>query len=199
MLRRMSSPALSTRDRLIEAASRIFLDEGVEAASLDRVRQAAGVSNGSLYHHFPTRAHLAAALYLEILRDFHASLLKPLGSDPGAESGIRALLRAYIQWVVAHPDRARLLHRLRRTGDLDGLDGVWAGPNEAAFATLAAWIERRMVEGAMRRLPFPVWMALVFSPAYALTPQWVTQVEPAVPAAVRRALEDAAWRAVAAA
>lgn len=183
---------------MIEAASRVFLEEGVETASLGRVRQAAGVSNGSLYHHFPTRAHLAAALYLETLRDFHAALLKPLGSDPPAESGIRALLRAYVQWLVAHPDRARLLHRLRRNGDLDGMDGVWAGPNEAAFATLAGWIERRVADGTMRRLPLPVWMALVFSPAYALTPQWVAQAAPTVPAAVRRALEDAAWRAVAA-
>lgn len=164
---------------------------------MDRVRQAAGVSNGSLYHHFPTRAHLAAALYLETLRDFHAALLKPLAADPDAESGMRGLLRAYIKWVLAQPDRARLLHRLRRNGELAGMDGVWSGPNEAAYAALGAWIERRMAEGTMRRLPFAVWMALVFSPVYALTPQWVAQARPAVPAEVRATLEDAAWRVVA--
>lgn len=193
----MTSTASSTRNRLIEAAARIFLEEGVEAVSLDRVRQAAGVSNGSLYHHFPTRAHLAAALYLETLRAFHAALLKPLAADPDAESGMRGLLRAYIKWVLAQPDRARLLHRLRRNGELTGMEGVWSGPNEAAYAVLGAWIERRMAEGTMRRLPFAVWMALAFSPAYALTPQWVAQARPVVPAEVRAALEDAAWRAVA--
>lgn len=193
----MTSTPLSTRDRLIEAAACIFLEEGVEAASMDRVRQAAGVSNGSLYHHFPTRAHLAGALYLETLRDFHAALLKPLAADPDAESGVRGLLRAYLRWVLAHPERARLLHRLRRNGELAGMEGVWAGPNERAYAALGDWIDRRVGEGAMRRLPLAVWMALVFSPAYALTPQWVAQAEPAVPSAVRAALEDAAWRAVA--
>ncbi|MBV6411669.1 MAG: TetR/AcrR family transcriptional regulator [Burkholderiales bacterium] len=191
------SPTVPARDRLIQAAERLFLEEGAGAASLDRVRQAAGVSNGSLYHHFPTRAHLAAALYLETLRDFHAALLKALASDPDAESGIRGLLRAYIKWVLAKPDRARLLHRLRLNGELAGMDGVWAGPNEQAYAALGAWIERRAAEGTLRRLPFAVWMALVFSPAYVLTPQWVAQAEPAVPSEVRAALEDAAWRAVA--
>lgn len=193
----MDSHSASTRDRLIETAARIFLEDGVEAASMDRVRQAAGVSNGSLYHHFPTRAHLAGALYLETLRDFHAALLKPLAVDPDAESGVRGLLRAYLRWVLAHPGRAKLLHRLRSSGELDGMEGVWEAPNEATYAALGGWIERKVAQGTMRSLPFAVWMALVFSPAYALTPQWVAQARPAVPPSVRAALEDAAWRAVA--
>ncbi|MBI3149942.1 MAG: TetR/AcrR family transcriptional regulator [Betaproteobacteria bacterium] len=193
----MTSTPSSTRDRLIEAAARVFLEEGVETASMDRVRQAAGVSNGSLYHHFPTRAHLAGALYLETLRDFHAALLKPLAADPDAEAGVRGLVRGYLRWVVAHPERARLLHRLRRNGELEGMEGVWAAPNEVAYAALGAWIGRKVAAGGMRRLPFAVWMALVFSPAYALTPQWVAQDAPTVPPAVRAALEDAAWHAVA--
>lgn len=193
----MSATTVSTRNRLIEAAARIFLEQGVEAASMDRVRQAAGVSNGSLYHHFPTRAHLAGALYLETLRDFHAALLKPLAADPDAESGVRGLLRAYLRWVIAHPERARLLHRLRRSNELEGMEGVWTSPNEEAYAILGNWIGRRVAESALRRLPFAVWMALVFSPAYALTPHWVAQDAPAVPPSVRTALEDAAWHAVA--
>lgn len=193
----MASIPASTRDRLLAAAGRLFLEQGYAAASMDRVRQAAGVSNGSLYHHFPTKAQLAGALYLETLRGFHAALLKPLAADPGAEAGVRALLRAYLRWVLAHPERARLLHSLRRSGELAGMEGVWTGPNEAAYAALGNWIGRRVAEGAMRRLPFTVWMALVFSPAHALTPDWVTRAEPSVPSAVRTALEDAAWRAVA--
>jgi AcrR family transcriptional regulator len=188
---------VSTRDRLLAAAGRIFLEEGVEAASMDRVREAAGVSNGSLYHHFPTRAHLAGALYLETLRDFHAALLKPLAREPAAEDGVRGLLRAYLRWVLAYPERARLLHRLRRSGELAGMEGVWAGPNREAYAALGAWIERKMAEEGMRRLPFTVWMALVFSPAYTLTPEWLGQARPSVPPSVRVALEEAAWQAVA--
>jgi len=191
------SNATAARDRLLQAAARLFLDEGGVAASMERVRQAAGVSNGSLYHHFPTRAHLAGALYLDSLRDFHAALLEPLAADPPAERGVRGLLRAYVRWVLTHPERARLLHLLRRDGSLDDVDGIWEGPNDAAFAVLGDWIARRTAQRTLRRLPFAVWMALVFSPAYALTPHWVAQPRPAVPAAVKLALEDAAWHAVA--
>jgi AcrR family transcriptional regulator len=73
---------LSTRERLLEAAAIVFLKHGYFGASLEEVRLIAGVSNGSLYHHFPTKARLADALYVAILMDFHADLL-------GAQSGSR--------------------------------------------------------------------------------------------------------------
>lgn len=189
--------AISTRDKLLEAASRVFLAEGYEATTMDLVRAEAGVSNGSLYHHFPTKAQLAGTLYEGLLRDFQQSLLKAISGKAGAESGVRGLVRAYVRWVVAHPDRAKLLHRLRLTNDLAHMETAWTHPNQEASDSLREWIARMVAAGEMRRLPFTLWMALVFSPAMALTSQWVGQTPPSVPQAVRTALEDAAWRAVA--
>ena len=105
---------------------------------MDLVRQEAGVSNGSLYHHYPTKAQLADALYAHTLRDFHATIMVPISGRASAQTGVKGMVRAYIQWVVDHPERARLLHELRRSGGLadagakakdrvskirDGLDG----------------------------------------------------------------------------
>jgi AcrR family transcriptional regulator len=194
----------STRERLLEAAATVFLAHGFSVASMDLVRQEAGVSNGSLYHHSPTKAQLADALYAHILRDFHAALLPPItGRAVQAEKGVKGLIRAYIQWVLQNPKSARLLHALRRSGDIsNGADG----PDEAernavnadAFAALMAWIAQRVEAGEMRAMPFHVWMALVFSPALSLTQRWVSQPQPAVAPKVRAALEHAAWMAVAA-
>ncbi|AYQ29234.1 MULTISPECIES: TetR/AcrR family transcriptional regulator [unclassified Polaromonas] len=194
----------STRERLLDAAATVFLAHGFTAASMDMVRQEAGVSNGSLYHHFPTKAQLADALYAHILRSFHAALLPPItGRAVPAEKGVKGLIRAYIQWVLQNPQSAQLLHALRRSGDIsNGADG----PNEAerdavnaeAFGTLTTWIAQRVEAGEMRAMPFHVWMALVFSPALSLTQRWVSQPQPAVAPKVRAALEHGAWMAVAA-
>lgn len=187
----------STKDKLLKAATRVFLEHGFAVASMDMVRQEAGVSNGSLYHHFPTKALLADALYAHTLRDFHAALLGPIAGKAGAQAGVKGLIRAYIQWVLQHPDHARLLHALRRSGGVAGgveIDGV----NADAFGALTAWIEQRVKAGEMRALPFHLWMALVFSPAMSLTQRWVAQPVPAVAPKVRAALEHAAWMAVAA-
>lgn len=185
----------STRTRLLDAAARVFLTHGFAAASMELVRQEAGVSNGSLYHHFPTKAQLADALYAYTLRDFHAAQFEPIRGRASAQGGVKGLIRSYVDWVVAHPNRARLLHELKRSGGLAG--GEWEQANAEGFGVLREWVERQAAAGEMRALPFPVWMAVVFSPAISLTPYWVAQESPAVPPRVRAALEHAAWMAVA--
>ena len=188
--------AVSTKTKLLDAATQVFLEHGFAAASMDLVRQQAGVSNGSLYHHFPTKALLADALYAHTLRDFHSALLGPITGRATAQSGVKGLIRAYIAWVEQHPDRARLLHELRRTGDMTG-GAEMSVANTEAFGALGQWIATKVAAGEMRALPFPVWMAVVFSPAISLTPHWASQPLPAVPPKVRAALEHAAWVAVA--
>lgn len=182
-----------TRLRLLEAAAEVFLAQGFAEASMDQVRQRAGVSNGSLYHHFPTKAQLAEALYAHTLRDFHATLLVPITARATAQSGVKGLIRAYVTWVAQNPGRARLLDELRQAGGTER-----DAANAEGFGALAAWVARRVEAGDMRDMPFPVWLALVFSPALALTRHWVKQPAPAVPAQVRAALEHGAWMAVAA-
>jgi AcrR family transcriptional regulator len=186
---------LSTQERLLNAATQVFLAHGFAGASMEMVRQLAGVSNGSLYHHFPTKAKLADVLYTYTLSDFHAALLPCIGERTAAEAGVRGMLRAYVGWVLAHPDRARLLHELRRSGHLSD-EGEWAKASEENFRVLSDWVSRKVAEGQMRKMPFPIWVALVFAPAISLTAHWVKQPDPSVPPAVRSALERAAWLAV---
>src|SRR5215207_493990 len=107
-----AAAALSTRERLLDAATKVFLAHGFTAASMDMVRQEAGVSNGSLYHHYPTKAQLADALYAHTLRDFHGTLMTAIHGRATAQSGVKGLVRNYVQWVVDNPSSARLLHEL---------------------------------------------------------------------------------------
>lgn len=185
----------STQARLLNAATEVFLEHGFTAASMEMVRLRAGVSNGSLYHHFPTKAKLADELYAYTMRDFHGALSPSIGERTSAEAGVRGMLRAYVNWVVAHPERARLLHELRRGGHLSE-EGEWTRERDENFRRLSDWVSRKAAEGEMRKMPFPVWVALVFAPAISLTGHWVKQPSPAVPPAVRSALERAAWLAV---
>jgi len=181
----------------LQAAAQVFLQHGFASAAMDLVRQQAGVSNGSLYHHFPTKAQLADALYAWTLRDFHAAQLAPIRGRASAQNGVKGMVRAYVDWVVANPERARLLHDLKRSGDLAGGPGEWEQANAETFAVLRDWIDRQTAAGEMRAMPVSVWMAVVFGPAMSLTGHWVRQAPTVVAPKVRAALEHAAWMAVA--
>ena len=165
---------------------------------MDLVRLEAGVSNGSLYHHYPSKAHLADALQAHTLRDFHAAIAKPISGNVGARAGVEGLIRAYVRWVLAHPEQARLLHQLRRISELAAPHTESASANQHAYTALRQWVDQQVERGDMRRMPFSEWMALVFAPVLSLTPEWVSQPKPSVPARTRANLEQGAWQAVAA-
>lgn len=64
----MSSPPSprkrSARDRLLEAADRLFYDEGIHNVGIDRVLEQSGVAKGSLYYNFGGKDDLVRT-YLE--------------------------------------------------------------------------------------------------------------------------------------
>ncbi len=60
----MPRDSKATRERIVDAASRLFYAEGIRAVSVDAVAEKAGVTKRTLYYHFTTKDDLVAA-YLE--------------------------------------------------------------------------------------------------------------------------------------
>ena len=60
----MPRDAEKTRQRIVEAAARLFYWEGVRSASMDAVAAKAGLTKKTLYYHFPSKDHLITA-YLQ--------------------------------------------------------------------------------------------------------------------------------------
>jgi len=55
---------MTTKDRILEAAAKLFYREGVRAVSVDAIAEKAGVTKRTLYYHFRSKDDLIAA-YLE--------------------------------------------------------------------------------------------------------------------------------------
>src|SRR5205807_10250328 len=51
-----------TRERLIEAAARVFADKGFATTSLDEVADAAGLTKGAVYSNFENKEDLVRAV-----------------------------------------------------------------------------------------------------------------------------------------
>ena len=56
----------ATRAHVIEIATRLFAEQGYDGTSVEAVQAAAGVSRGSLYHHFPGKEALFWAVFEEV-------------------------------------------------------------------------------------------------------------------------------------
>ncbi|MEJ6782119.1 TetR/AcrR family transcriptional regulator [Aminobacter sp. Piv2-1] len=60
----MKTAAKPTRERIVEAASKLFYSEGIRGVSVDAVAEKAGLTKRTLYYHFTSKDDLIAA-YLD--------------------------------------------------------------------------------------------------------------------------------------
>jgi TetR/AcrR family transcriptional repressor of nem operon len=81
----------ATRERILEAASRLFREHGIAAVGLARIMAEAGLTVGTFYTHFKSKEQLLREALLRSLDARHENLEQAL---PGAD--IEILVRAYL-------------------------------------------------------------------------------------------------------
>ena len=101
MNRRIAQGA-ATRDRLLEVATRLFAEQGYEHTSIEQVLRAAGVSRGSLYHHFSGKDRLFEAVVEHVEE---AVILRRLVAAAGRQHDPVQMLRAgCATWIALAND-----------------------------------------------------------------------------------------------
>ncbi|MFI5666437.1 TetR/AcrR family transcriptional regulator [Streptomyces sp. NPDC051704] len=97
--------AARNRAAVLEAAARLFAEQGVEAVSMDQVAAAAGVGKGTLFRRFGDKSGLAAALLDARERVLQEAILHgppPLGPGAPADERLDAFLNAYLDYLLEH-------------------------------------------------------------------------------------------------
>jgi TetR/AcrR family transcriptional repressor of nem operon len=144
-----ASPELSTRDRIVRSAARLFLTRSYATVGIADVCAEAGVHKGSFYHFFPAKADLGRAVV-----DLHAGYFeRQLDLESGQAPGPAQELLA-VAVAVAHV-QAGFEKRFGRIvgcpfGNLAAeLATVETGLGEHVAGVFGRWQER--LAGACRR------------------------------------------------
>jgi len=89
-----------TASRIIDAAERLFIRDGVEATSLRAVTREAGVNVAAIHYYFGSRDELLGAVLDRIVRHLNASRLELLKESLDAHGGrplpLAEILRAFL-------------------------------------------------------------------------------------------------------
>jgi AcrR family transcriptional regulator len=145
------------RQSLLDAALQLVEEGGLDAVTIAALTERSGMSNGSIYHHFGSRAGVFARLYADSYGRCVAAMLPALDSS-SAQAGVRDLTLRYLDWVVANPSRARFLYAAPDHAD--------PSAKQAEFAPVLTWFLDRMERAEMR--PVPPWALepVVMGPAH---------------------------------
>jgi AcrR family transcriptional regulator len=179
---------------ILDAALAVFLESGVPAASIEDIRRRSGVSVGSLYHRYGSKEGIAAAVYLEALRDYQREFVAALQRSKDARDGIVTGVRTHLRWVLRNPDQAQFLllasgSDVRRAArdDLRAL-------NDGFFAAVTGWLAEHA--DALRAGSVDVVYALWLGPSQELARLWLARGRRGTLRTETTQLADAAWRAL---
>ena len=143
---------LAREEAIVHAVNRLLADKGFEAMTVDEVAAQVGIAKASLYKHFPSKEHLAAAAMVRVMRraqDFISGL--PPEATPLDN------LRSVVRWVL----------QVKLAGDMPTLPSQNSSLRTALLANqaymdglmevsdrLGAWIEAAQASGQLNaRLP----------------------------------------------
>jgi AcrR family transcriptional regulator len=184
------------RAEVLDAALQCFSELGYERSTISVIRARAGVSIGSLYHHFSSKEQLFAALYLETIRDTQAYSLRALARTRSAEEGVRALVRSYLRWVQRHPEKAAFLFTMRRAEFMVEAEAELETLNQDLRKTLAEWTDRYVRRGELPLARIDLLLALLVGPSEDFARRWLRGKTTTPLREAAELLGEAAWRAL---
>jgi AcrR family transcriptional regulator len=112
-----------TRQALVDAARKLFTEQGYAATGTEEIVAAARVTRGALYHHFHDKTDLFRAVMEQIAREvaehlIDAELSRPTGPSPSQSAAqppadawdeVRDGLRAFLDLCVVTDDFQRIV------------------------------------------------------------------------------------------
>jgi TetR/AcrR family transcriptional regulator len=141
----------ATREAILEAAERIFGDEGLEGARTEAIAAAAGVNKALLYYYFGSKDGLYRAVLEGYLADFNRHALEVLSSEGSARSLLLRYINLHFDFIGAHRHHGPLFQRM-----LMADEKTWVRvAREHGLPRLKALlkvIERGMRAGEFRRM-----------------------------------------------
>jgi AcrR family transcriptional regulator len=126
------------REKILEAAEELFARRGFAGVGLSEIAEAVGLGKSSLFHHFPTKAQLYAAVTERILAEIEHALTRALAAGGSPVERFDRWIDTIVDLLGSRPAHARLL--LRSLFEDDELSGS-SDEERAANQTLARIIE----------------------------------------------------------
>jgi AcrR family transcriptional regulator len=150
------------------------VESGYEQTTIAVIRKRSGVSNGALFHHFPTKDAIADALYVDSIVSFQEGLWELLRRRPRSlRAAVHGAIEHQINWIEANADRARFVY-IRGNLDWDTPAGTQLEElNRRLAAAYQDWMEPLVERGLIRPMSMLVLTAIVTGPTHAIARRWL--------------------------
>ena len=182
---------------LLQNALDCFSEFGIEATSIEMIRERADSSVGAIYHHFINKEGMVGALFAAALHDQMQQRTAALAQVQGLQQGMAVIIAQYIDWVVQNPDFARFLF-MARLGLGTAQQAEIAAQNQQRNQAVFAWLQKQADEdiAQIAKIPRDLLMSLILGATESYCRAWLSHKVSTSPILYKQALIDAAWNSV---
>jgi AcrR family transcriptional regulator len=192
----MTQAKKTRKQEILDAALECFTENGIEATTIDMIRERSGSSVGSMYHHFGSKEAIAAALFVDALAGHGEYQQQLLSAARNAEEGVKAIVHAYVDWVSANPVKARFVLYSRSALAKSDMGGELAAHAKTHLQEVLRWFEPHIESGTLKRLPKECYSSLITGPSHDYARLWLSGRVKSDIKAYRDIFADAAWNSV---
>lgn len=151
-LSRRERKKLETRQRLMEAALRLFGEHGFEATTIEDITSVADVAKGTFFNYFQTKEAIIPAIAARRLEQLDATLAPEQGAPDSAVARIKLALRLVAESPLCQERLAEqvfkaMMHRHE------------ISPPHALRDLLARQVDQAQAAGEIRRSLDPMYLA----------------------------------------
>lgn len=124
------SPKRINRADVLDAAARLFSEQGYQQTSTRQIAAAAGLKAGSIYHHFKNKEDILHALIQPFIADIVPAFRDIIATTPGPYEAFRQMLDFCLHIPAQRPHIANIAFNERTFLDNDPafsyVDQAWA-------------------------------------------------------------------------
>ena len=164
------------RENYLQAALKLFVENGVQNTSTAAIAKAAGTAAGTLFLYFPTKQDLIDELVLKVGREqaeYMNTILK--GSFSVRETFI-TILEGSIRWFVQNVDAYQYIQLVRNTGIISESAVQESGKFYGYYYTA---IQRGLAEERIKPYPLDLIGEVLYQQIVAIMSFILTQPDPA--------------------
>jgi AcrR family transcriptional regulator len=134
-----------TRERIVAAASRLFVRKGFAATSIADLAKAVKVTKGALYHHFESKEAIFYAVIQSIRTAWANAVARQVFQPRDAIGRLEALLDGQARFLQSNEPFCLVLNGLMM--EMDGVNPRYLGVLQQVYAEMARFIQQIVKKG----------------------------------------------------
>ncbi len=101
--------ASGKRERILDAAVKVFAAQGFYNAKVSQIADAAGVADGTIYLYFKSKDELLISLFEDRMDRLLATLRSALGAPGGSLERLRRVIDLHLELIEQNPDMGEVI------------------------------------------------------------------------------------------